>query len=247
MVCSRLIAGKLTNSATLNLILSHGYIPVNHFVMILTRRTVQDHLAPFDLHHTLFAHLFQFTHHGAAVGGNIVCQRTERKRQHTPVGVALGCQHAEIAHQLLANAAAAEDLHPLRQRGGLFRHQTEHVFHHATVMITGLFAALGQLITAHKPNLTGLFAHHSNMVAADIVKHQHLTKHAAGVQVLQNGTAAVFVNTLQQGAALGQNTDGTALGIKFIHHILGVEILLTHAKAIAHAVPLVPADSFKNG
>ena len=64
--------------------------------------------------------------------------------------------------------------------------------------------------------------------------------------MLQNIPAAVLVDALENGGTLGQDADDAVGRIKLVDHFLAAEILLPHAEAVLHAVPLVPADAFKN-
>ena len=122
----------------------------------------------------------------------------------------------------------------------------EHILHHAAVVVTGLLTALGQLIGLHKPHLAGPLAHHGDVIPGDIIKHQHLAENAACLQMLQNRTAAVLIDTLHYGAAAGQNADGLASAAEVVDNVLCAKIPFTHAEAIPHAVPFIPADSFED-
>ena len=67
----------------------------------------------------MYKRQFQFPHHGAAVGADVIRQGAEGEGQGKAQAVLLGREDAEAAQQLFPNGAAGEHLHPLAEGEGL--------------------------------------------------------------------------------------------------------------------------------
>ena len=63
--------------------------------------------------------------------------------------------------------------------------------------------------------------------------------------MLQNGAAALPVDPLHHGAALGYDAQHPAAGAEIIDHVVGPEALLIHAQACVHGLVFLGADALQ--
>ena len=159
--------------------------------------------------------------------------------------MALGCLQLEVAQQFLPDGAAAEHLHPLGQGRGLLRHQTEQVLHHAAVAGTGVLTPAHDRLRAQEADPRGRGSPHHHAVVPRRLEHHHFAEHAAGAQMLQNGAAALPVDPLHHGAALGYDAQHPAAVAEIIDHVVGPEALLIHAQACVHGLVFLGADALQ--
>lgn len=116
------------------------------------------------LHEPLRLHPLQLPHHGAAVRADVVRQGAEGEGQGEAVRAGGQPPQLKPAHELVPDAPAAEDLHPLAQLPGLLRHQPEHVLHQLAVVGAGILAPLHDVAVLHEQHLAAGGAHHLHAV-----------------------------------------------------------------------------------
>ena len=186
------------------------------------------------------AQLFQFAHHGAAVGADVFGERAERKGERKAHAAGLLCLLVEKAQQLFADGAAGEHLDPLTQVQGFFREKLKEVRHDLTVAGAGVFAPLGDLIVTHKEDAAVLAAGDDGTAVTKAGKGQLLAENAACIHRFEHCTAAVGVQADELGAAREQHADHILLLAAGEDGLPRAETTLVGAEAFEH----IPAGLF---
>ena len=139
---------------------------------------------PFYRDQPFLLHFLDFPHHCTAVNAKIIGKLEQGKGQGEAECACLGALDAEIAHQLAANGAVAEDIHLFCQRNHLVPHQAQHIFRHLCVMRAGIFAPLGDVVLFDEKNGAILFADGDEGILL-VGKGECRPEHACFLQIFQ--------------------------------------------------------------
>ena len=196
----------------------------------------------------LLPQAFQFPHHGAAVGSDVIGQGTEGKWQREGIFSAALRQLAKVAQQLFPNGAAGKHIHPHGQCLSLIGHQPEHILHQQAVVGAGVLTSFEDMSIIYEQHIAGSPADHLQAVVSGPGKGQGLSKDAARTQLLHHCGNPFLINADQRSLSPLDNAHSIILRRgKIIDHLIRPKGPLDRLKAGQHPAVFLIADVLKQG